>query len=479
MSGVQREEMKVSISLEIEDIDRDYCEYILFSYDAPDKRGNPPACSIWRRTNVEPAGPDYDLTLYVNYGSEKWTVEKIEKGHGIRATDEQIVSLFESALLEQSFRRQLDIADGIEHEHDTMPAEIDSDPYDPKKIRVESKFFPVYQVNDMILDGEIDLSPDFQREFVWTDVQRRSRLIESLLLRIPLPVFYLAQDETGRYQVVDGVQRLTVLRDFIGNQFRLKNLEYLTDCNGKWFHDMNRPEEDSLDRVYVRRIQQTMLSFNVIDPQTPPMVKYDIFRRLNTGGKELNRQEIRNCFENPRIRGYINQLSRTPEFLRATRHSVSPTRMADRELILRFIAFFLLDTNSGGQTPYKNDMDAYLDSTIELLNHLPQTKLDQIKQAFLNAMENAYLLFGDKAFRKAKLINKALFLSWSRVLCKYPPSEMKDPHLGASLSSALEKEIQENTDYSDALSKGTNDARNLEKSVSVARKLLKEAFQNE
>ena len=479
MSGVQREEMKVSISLEIEDIDRDYCEYILFSYDAPDKRGNPPACSIWRRTNVEPAGPDYDLTLYVNYGSEKWTVEKIEKGHGIRATDEQIVSLFESALLEQSFRRQLDIADGIEHEHDTMPAEIDSDPYDPKKIRVESKFFPVYQVNDMILDGEIDLSPDFQREFVWTDVQRRSRLIESLLLRIPLPVFYLAQDETGRYQVVDGVQRLTVLRDFIGNQFRLKNLEYLTDCNGKWFHDMNRPEEDSLDRVYVRRIQQTMLSFNVIDPQTPPMVKYDIFRRLNTGGKELNRQEIRNCFENPRIRGYINQLSRTPEFLRATRHSVSPTRMADRELILRFIAFFLLDTNSSGQTPYKNDMDAYLDSTIELLNHLPQTKLDQIKQAFLNAMENAYLLFGDKAFRKAKLINKALFLSWSRVLCVYRPSEMKAPHLGASLSSALEKEIQENTDYSDALSKGTNDARNLEKSVSVARKLLKEAFQNE
>ena len=470
--------MKVIISLEIEDTDVDLFEYTLSSYDASDEQGNPPDHSTWKKTNMEPVGPGYDLLLYVNYESGKWTVENINKGYKIRSTDERIKSLFESALLELSFQRQLDIADGIEHEHNAAPALIDSNPYDPKKIRVESKSFPVYQVNDMIMDGEIDLSPDFQREFVWTDIQRRSRLIESLLLRIPLPVFYLAQDERGMYQVVDGVQRLTVLRDFIGNKFRLRNLEYLKDCNGKWFDDKKRPDSDSLDRIYVRRIQQTMLYFNVIDPQTPPMVKYDIFRRLNTGGKELNRQEIRNCFENPRIRNFIDRLSQTPEFLRATRHSVSPTRMADKELILRFIAFFLLDTNSSGQMPYKNDMDAYLDSTVELLNSLPQTKLDQIEQSFLNAMENAYLLFGENAFRKAKYINKALFLSWSRVLCEYHPSDIKDRQLNISLSTALEKEIKENSEYSDALSKGTNDARNLGKSVSVAKRLLKEAIHN-
>ena len=93
-------------------------------------------------------------------------------------------------------------------------------------------------------------------------------------------------------------------------------------------------------------------------------------------------------------------------------------------------------------------------------------------------MENAYLLFGENAFRKAKYINKALFLSWSRVLCEYHPSDIKDRQLNISLSTALEKEIKENSEYSDALSKGTNDARNLGKSVSVAKRLLKEAIHN-
>ena len=476
MAKRTEEGMRVSISLETDDIDNEICEYSLCSYGITDEKGRFLPHSIWERINEEPAGPEYDLVVHADHAEEKWTVGSVEKGKGIRTEEGQIVDLFESALLEFTFQRQRDMADGMEQEETMECAQIDSDPYDPKKIRVDTKAFPVFQVNHMLLEGEIDLSPDFQREFVWSDIRRRSRLIESLLLRIPLPVFYLAQDESGMYQVVDGVQRLTVLRDFLGNKFRLRDLEYLKDCNGKWFSNKSRPAEESLDRVYVRRIEQTMLSFNVIDPQTPSKVKYDIFRRLNTGGKELNRQEIRNCFESPKTRDFIRKLSLSQEFLRATRSSIRSTRMADKEIILRFIAFYLLDTGDSGQAEYKNDMDAFLDRTVERMNGFPQKKLNEIETHFTYAMENAYLLFGDNAFRKTRLINKALFLSWSRVLCRFKPSDIRACNIGTSLSELLNREIQNDRGYSDSLSKGTNDARSLRKNVKVAEKLLKEAM---
>ena len=474
MTTAEGTETRVSISLRVEDIDIDICEYTLSSDNAVDEEGNFSDKSDWKRTNPEPAGPEYQLELGAKRENGRWVAYPIKIGERIRTPHDDILSLFESALLKLSIERQEEAADGAEHENNAAHA-VDTDPYDPKKIRVDPKTFPVYQVYDLIEEGEIDLSPDFEREFVWTDIRRRSRLIESLLLRIPLPVFYLAQDEEGMYQVVDGVQRLTVIRDFLSNQFKLRDLEYLKDCNGKWFKDKNRPASDSLDALYVRRIEQTMLSFNVIDPQTPAKVKYDIFRRLNTGGKELNSQEIRNCFEGPEIRNFIGKLAKSEQFLKATRKSISSTRMADREVVLRFIAFYLKDMGVNGT--YKNDMDDYLDKTVELLNRFPQTKLDEIERAFYNAMHNAFLLFGNNTFRKAKLINKALFLSWSRVLCKYAPDDIQalDLQPGEPFE-ALQKTIQANPEYRDALSKGTNDAKNLDICRNFAQKLLDERF---
>ena len=157
----------------------------------------------------------------------------------------------------------------------------------------------------------------------------------------------------------------------------------------------------------MRRIEQTQLYLNIIDPQTPERVKYDIFRRINTGGKSLNAQEIRNCLEAPTTRNFVKELAKSEEFLTATRHSISSTRMADNEIVLRFIAFFLMDHDLYGQTPYKGDMDAYLNSTVELLNKLGQDKFEIIAFRFKAAMVNAHILFGKQAFRKASYINKA------------------------------------------------------------------------
>ena len=471
-------EMIVNLVLTIEDIDNDICDISLIGIIQDSET----EIITWRRLEAEPVGPEYALTITTERAGEKWNINSIQRGEKILTSEQEIRELFLNALLELSFQRQIDNADGIEHEHNTastLITRVDKDPYDPKLIRVDTRAFSIHQVNEMIQTGDIDLSPDFQREFVWLDITRKSRLIESLLLRIPLPVFYLAQDDDGKFKVVDGVQRLTVIRDFLNNKFRLRNLEYLKECDGKWFKNSHRDPKESLDQIYVRRIEQTQLYLNIIDPQTPERVKYDIFRRINTGGKSLNAQEIRNCLEKPTTREFVKGLAKSKEFLTATRHSISSTRMADDEIVLRFIAFFLMDHNLYGQSPYKGDMDSYLNNTVELLNKLSPNQFESIGNHFKTAMNNAYLLFGAHAFRKASYINKALFLSWSRILCNIPTPELQEYDIGNRLHEALKNEIASNDQYSKALSMATNDVRNVDFSYHVAKKLLDGVLNNE
>src|SRR6266481_565806 len=146
-------------------------------------------------------------------------------------------------------------------------------PYDPEQIRVDSKTFSLRQVLDMIDEGDLELAPDFQRLKVWSPIQK-SRLIESILLRIPLPAFYFSSDESGGLQVVDGLQRLSTIHDYVrGGKdrksfFPLDGLEYLQDQVGrKKFKELNSP-------LWTRRIHNTQIVTNVIDPQTPYRVKF-------------------------------------------------------------------------------------------------------------------------------------------------------------------------------------------------------------
>ena len=182
-------------------------------------------------------------------------------------------------------------------EYGTEDSEIDDvledNPYDPDKIRVDTKPFSLRQIFDMIESGDIDLTPDFQRNLVW-DHARKSQLIESILLRIPLPIFYFAQDEEGKIIVVDGLQRLNTIREFMKNQLKLKNLEYLEEkCGGKYY---SKDEKDSgkipIDAKYYRWFNMTQIIVNVIDPSSPFKLKYDIFRRINTGGQPLNSRKF-------------------------------------------------------------------------------------------------------------------------------------------------------------------------------------------
>ena len=343
--------------------------------------------------------------------------------------------------------------------------EIAENPYDPDKIRVDTKTFSLRQIYDMIEHEDIDLSPDFQRNFVW-DNTRQSRLIESILLRIPLPMFYFSQSDDGLITVVDGLQRLTTIKNFMDNKLRLKNLEYLDSCDGKYYDKGN-----SIDAKFYRYFNMTQIVVNVIDPQSPAKVKYDIFRRINTGGKPLNWQEIRNCLSKAHTRSLLNAMVQLESFREATSGSIKETRMEAQELALRFIVFYDLFTYSN-ISEYSGSMVSTLDAKIEELNSLDTQRVEPYIEKFNNALINSYYLFGRYAFRKCKvehiqpgartqLINKALFISWTVILSEFDPQYIEDNYQRGSLAMSLATEISNDNDFFKMLTYGTNNKLNV------------------
>ena len=285
-----------------------------------------------------------------------------------------------------------------------------SDPFDPTKINIDTKNPVVDLIIKRIEQNEIDLNPDFQRHSDVWDKRRKSRLIESLLLRIPIPVFYMAANEEDKWQVVDGLQRLDTLKDFVlDKKLRLRGLEYLKQFEKCSYEDLPRHMQ--------RRIDETQLSCHVIQPGTPQEVMFNVFKRINTGGKPLSPQEIRHALNPGRARQFINELAKDQTFLKATNYSVNDKRMTDRECVLRFIAFRLQPLKE-----YKGNLDAFLVKAMGALNkEVSEKQLALLSDDFRRAMLLATALFGSEAFRKPpkkgarskSLINKPLFESWS------------------------------------------------------------------
>jgi hypothetical protein len=366
----------------------------------------------------------------------------------------------------------------------------DISPYDPDKIKVHSKQFSIKLIQEMIENGDIDFSPDFQRNFVWDSIQK-SRLIESILLRIPLPMFYFSEDEEGKISVVDGLQRLTTIREFMDNKFPLRKLEYLKDsCEGCYYSSKDgsgKPNgKKAIDPKYFRWFNMTQFSVNVIDPTSPSKVKYDIFRRINTGGKPLNGQEIRNCLSGKGLRETLKKMVSLQEFKEATDYSIKSTRMADEEIALRFILFHELLNQKEGINAYNGYMDSSLDDLTESLVKYSADDLSTYVMLFSNAMKNAHYLFGGRyAFRKVtpahlnpvvykQLINRALFVSCSVLLAKYEYQKVEKLNEPQSLLNPLAQEIEDDDILMGFLTYGTNSKANLVYVFDAVQDLLKD-----
>lgn len=303
---------------------------------------------------------------------------------------------------------------GIEAEIDGAEESI-SQPFDPEKIEVATRSMTVDLLLSRISSGAIDLAPDFQRRSgIWTD-ERQSRLIESLLLRIPLPTLYAAEDEVETWAMVDGIQRLTTIARFMApdsiraTRLKLTGLEYLSaEFDGAVY--------DDLPPRLKRRLRETELIVHVIRYGTPDEVKFNIFARINTGGMPLSSQELRHALIPGPAREILKQWAATDEFVFATDGSIKDDRMADRELVLRYIAFRLSKIDSYSSS----DFDDFLRRAMRTINNLKPDQIRMLRAEFISAMEVAHHIFGKHCFRKVYRegasrypINKALFDSVS------------------------------------------------------------------
>ena len=277
----------------------------------------------------------------------------------------------------------------IEYDDDTRDGIYPIDIED--SIDIKDDKFSVFEYIRKVKDGKIVMNPDFQRNEVWT-LEQKSQLIESTMLEIPIPAFYMKKDAQGRLVVVDGLQRTLALRGFLNDDFRLSGLNALDKVNGYTCSEMRKDEKLS---NLITRVEDRQLLFYVISKDTPMSIVYDIFNRINTGGTKLERQEIRNCIFIGHSTRLLKELSGEDAFKKAIDYGISPKRMKDREAALRCIAFTVLDYKK----TYVRSMDDYLERAMRKINKASLIEVEDIKKSFLKTMEETWRVFGLTNFR--------------------------------------------------------------------------------
>jgi hypothetical protein len=290
----------------------------------------------------------------------------------------------------------------------------------PAEVKIQRDMFSVRELKSDYEDEMLVLAPDFQREFVWT-LKQKSELIESILMGIPLPMIYFFEGDNGVLQVVDGKQRLTTLFQFLANEFPLsQSLSILVDHKGKRYKDLFPAERAKIARHQF--VTQTII------PPTPDRIKFDIFERVNRKGSTLNNQEMRNALYQGKATDLLDKLAQLESFKIATDYGISPTRMKDRYMILRFIAFYLwkeklLIDKDKNIIDYKSDIDEFVGKTMSFINKQNEDFIEKLSNMFDETLKFAFKLRGKYVFRipsevKKRPINMALMDSLGYLFSK-------------------------------------------------------------
>ena len=284
------------------------------------------------------------------------------------------------------------IYDQIKEEIDIEPEDNSIEdihgPFDPNAIDVDISVVNLGSLLEQLEYNEIDLQPEFQRESdVWTQV-KKSRLIESVLLGLPLPSFYFSEDpETNKLLVVDGLQRLCAFSDFcITKKLKLKGMQFLTGLEG-WTYD-------KLDRTQIRRIKSLKVTLYTLRKNTPQRVKLVIFQRVNTAGVPLTSQEMRNALYQKKATDLLKRMVKLDSFRKATGGKIPSKRMTDCDFANRFVAFYLY------RKEYDGNLDEFMGDALENINRMSQQEIDSIHDTFDRSMTICYRLLGNTAFKR-------------------------------------------------------------------------------
>ncbi len=266
----------------------------------------------------------------------------------------------------------------------------------PVEVKIQRDMYSVRELKTDYEDKMLVLAPDFQRESVWS-IKQKSELVESILMGIPLPMVYFFEGDDGIIQVVDGKQRLTSLFEFLDNKYPLsQSLSILPHLRGLKYKDLKPAERTKIARHQF--VAQTII------PPTPDKIKFDIFERVNRKGSTLNNQEMRNALYQGKATELLNSLSKNKFFLKATDNGISPTRMKDKYIILRFLAFYLwkeklLKDKESKLVEYASNIDEFVGKTMYFINHQENEFLKELEDIFNSTMELAYNIRGKNAFR--------------------------------------------------------------------------------
>jgi len=279
-------------------------------------------------------------------------------------------------------------------------------PFDPTKIKIETKTQSLDTLIKRIGRGSIAMNTEeyFQRKDDLWDEVKQSRLIESILINFPLPAFFFDATVDNYWLIVDGLQRLSSIRNFcVLKTLKLTNLEFLSHINGKGWDDLS----EDLHRI----IEESQVVIYKILPGTPTDVKFNIFKRINTGGLTLEPQEIRHALFQGIPAKFIAELAESKSFLKATQKKIRTHRMLDRDFANRFLAFYLI-----GYENYQPDLDTFMSKAMAALYKMDESQLSKIKHDFDSSMMTTFRIFGKEAFRKIWTdrnrlppINKAIF----------------------------------------------------------------------
>lgn len=347
-----------------------------------------------------------------------------------------------------------------------------TNPFSTKDIKITNAIVLLPSLINRIKHNEID-NPSFQRNSDLWKPKQMSRLIESILLKLPLPIFYFDVSNPDKWLIVDGLQRISTIRQFfVDKTLKLNNLEFLTELDGKKY--------DDLDRSFQRTIDDTEFITYQIEAQTPKKVRYSIFNRINTGGISLNAQEIRQA---------LNQQGRGVDFLKSVcEHDtfqaivdVSNKRMLDRELVLRFIAFKLTDYKE-----FKfNNMAEFLDEAMERLDQIQDEKtLIDLKNELIETLSFSEKILGvhhrfSRSIAdttKTNTLNRSLF---DVITVCFNELDNKESLLNRKtifLKKFKEMLRNEQSDFVKSITEGTSSRQAIVIRLSIMKSLIKEVL---
>ncbi|MCD7973372.1 MAG: DUF262 domain-containing protein [Candidatus Azobacteroides sp.] len=340
------------------------------------------------------------------------------------------------------------LANKLFPEEENYEYEVYDIPPEKRKLITETYDFTVSTIQEYIKNGHITI-PNFQRGYVWNRVQA-SRLIESLIIQCPIPVIYLSQNANETLSVIDGNQRLTSINLFINNEFPLTGLATYPELEGLTYEE--------LDPRFQRHIINRTIRCIAILKDTHPQIKFDVFERLNTGSVKLNSQELRHGVYTSRLITKIGELASKSLFRKLT-STTNDKRMKGDEMILRY--FTLLERLDN----YEKPMSVFLNKYAEDNRNMPQEKIEELAENFIQNLNKCHLLYGEYAFktfdesRKRTKSNTALFDAQMLSMNNLNPSLEQLETINKDLVINKLLELFQQEEFYNTLTKGTTDKR--------------------